>query len=80
MNSAILTVPGGASVACRTAKVIKWDAAWSNHLDPFGRAVLGVHESDYEQQLISVESATKIVDNGHKSTMDKTVTKLSMQS
>ncbi|KAF5797244.1 putative ligase [Helianthus annuus] len=47
-NSAILTVPGGASVACSTAKAIEWDAAWSNHLDPSGRAALGVHDSAYE--------------------------------
>lgn len=78
-NSAILTVPGGATVACSTAKAIEWDAAWSNHLDPSGRAALGVHESDYEQQLVP---ATKIVDNGLgvKSTMDKTVTGLAMRS
>ncbi|OIV95512.1 hypothetical protein TanjilG_25183 [Lupinus angustifolius] len=46
-NSAGLTVPGGPSVACSTAKAIEWDAAWSNNLDPSGRAALGVHVSAY---------------------------------
>ena len=49
-NSARLTVPGGASVACSTAKAVEWDAAWSNNLDPSGRAALGVHSSAYENQ------------------------------
>lgn len=48
-NSARLTVPGGASVACSTAKAVEWDAAWANNLDPSGRAALGVHLSAYEQ-------------------------------
>ncbi|CAI0387681.1 unnamed protein product [Linum tenue] len=46
-NSASLTVPGGASVACSTAKAVEWDASWSNNLDPSGRAALGVHLSAY---------------------------------
>ncbi|CAN1354616.1 Asparagine synthetase [glutamine-hydrolyzing] 1 [Linum perenne] len=46
-NSAKLTVPGGASVACSTAKAVEWDAAWSDNLDPSGRAALGVHLSAY---------------------------------
>uniref|UniRef100_A0A0C9RR02 Asparagine synthetase [glutamine-hydrolyzing] n=1 Tax=Wollemia nobilis TaxID=56998 RepID=A0A0C9RR02_9CONI len=46
-NSARLTVPGGPSVACSTAKAVEWDAAWSNNLDPSGRAALGVHVSAY---------------------------------
>ncbi|KAI9195338.1 hypothetical protein LWI28_013984 [Acer negundo] len=49
-NSATLTVPGGASVACSTAKAVEWDASWANNLDPSGRAALGVHLSAYEQQ------------------------------
>ena len=73
-------MPGGASVACSTAKAIEWDAAWSNHLDPSGRAALGVHESDYEQPLVPDESDTKIVNNGPRSTTDKTVTELVMPS
>lgn len=47
-DSARLTVPGGASVACSTAKAVEWDASWSNNLDPSGRAALGVHTSAYE--------------------------------
>ncbi|CAL0317776.1 unnamed protein product [Lupinus luteus] len=49
-NSARLTVPGGPSVACSTAKAIEWDAGWSKNLDPSGRAALGVHISDYDNQ------------------------------
>ncbi|XP_051142985.1 asparagine synthetase [glutamine-hydrolyzing]-like [Andrographis paniculata] len=47
-NSARLTVPGGASVACSTAAAIAWDASWSTNLDPSGRAAVGVHNSSYE--------------------------------
>ncbi|ONK62687.1 uncharacterized protein A4U43_C07F6920 [Asparagus officinalis] len=43
--SAILTVPGGPSVACSTVKAIEWDSQWSKNLDPSGRAALGVHIS-----------------------------------
>ncbi|EHA8592334.1 putative Asparagine synthetase [Cocos nucifera] len=50
-NSARLTVPGGPSVACSTAKAIEWDARWSNSLDPSGRAALGVHLSAYDPLL-----------------------------
>ncbi|CAK8565949.1 unnamed protein product [Lathyrus sativus] len=50
-NSARLTVPGGPSVACSTAKAIEWDASWSNNLDPSGRAAFGVHVSAYENQI-----------------------------
>ncbi|CAJ2640311.1 unnamed protein product [Trifolium pratense] len=53
-NSARLTVPGGASVACSTEKAIEWDASWSGNLDPSGRAALGVHVSAYENKLNSV--------------------------
>ncbi|KAH7656776.1 Asparagine synthase (glutamine-hydrolyzing) protein [Dioscorea alata] len=50
-NSASLTVPGGPSVACSTAKAVEWDSQWSNNLDPSGRAALGVHESAYEPHV-----------------------------
>ncbi|XP_027155698.1 asparagine synthetase [glutamine-hydrolyzing]-like [Coffea eugenioides] len=53
-NSASLTVPGGPSVACSTAKAIEWDASWSENLDPSGRAAVGVHNSAYEKLLPSV--------------------------
>lgn len=52
-NSARLTVPGGASVACSTEKAIEWDAAWSNNLDPSGRAALGVHLSAYDDKQVN---------------------------
>ncbi|CAN6201373.1 unnamed protein product [Urochloa humidicola] len=45
---AILTVPGGPSVACSTAKAVEWDAHWSGNLDPSGRAALGVHLAAYQ--------------------------------
>ncbi|KAF9596429.1 hypothetical protein IFM89_011258 [Coptis chinensis] len=50
-NSAKLTVPGGPSVACSTAKAVEWDASWSNNMDPSGRAALGVHASAYESKV-----------------------------
>ncbi|KAE9463607.1 hypothetical protein C3L33_04485, partial [Rhododendron williamsianum] len=65
-NPASLTVPGGASIACSTAKAIEWDASWSNNLDPSGRAALGVHLSAYEHKLSSVANGNlgpKIIDN-----------------
>ena len=42
-------MPGGASVACSTAKAVEWDASWAKNLDPSGRAALGVHLSDYDK-------------------------------
>ncbi|KAJ0443703.1 putative ligase [Helianthus annuus] len=65
-NSAKLTVPGGASVACSTAKAIEWDASWSNNLDPSGRAALGVHNAAYKKNPGSISSANlepSIVEN-----------------
>lgn len=53
-NSASLTVPGGPSVACSTAKAIEWDASWSNNLDPSGRAAIGVHNSAYDDHFSKV--------------------------
>lgn len=78
-NPAILTVPGGASVACSTAKAIEWDAAWSNHLDPSGRAALGVHDSAYELNVGPNPSATKIGEDGTV-IMDTKVPELAIQS
>ena len=43
-NSAALSVPSEASVACSTAIALEWDAAFKNLNDPSGRAVAGVHE------------------------------------
>lgn len=52
-NSARLTVPGGASVACSTAKAVEWDASWSKNLDPSGRAALGIHTSAYDKSSVN---------------------------
>ncbi|KAJ0682330.1 putative asparagine synthase (glutamine-hydrolyzing) [Helianthus annuus] len=57
-NSAKLTVPGGASVACSTAKAIEWDASWSNNLDPSGRAALGVHNAAYKKNRVRLVRRT----------------------
>jgi asparagine synthase (glutamine-hydrolysing) len=50
-NATRLTVPGGPSVACSTAKAVEWDVAWSKLLDPSGRAALGVHDATYDDTL-----------------------------
>ncbi|KAL9994946.1 Asparagine synthetase [glutamine-hydrolyzing] [Helianthus debilis subsp. tardiflorus] len=65
-NSAKLTVPGGASIACSTAKAIEWDASWSNNLDPSGRAALGVHNAAYKKNMGpvgQVKLGPNIIDN-----------------
>lgn len=49
-QSARFTVPGGPSVACSTAAAIAWDKAWSNNLDPSGRAASGVHVAAYTEE------------------------------
>ena len=46
-NSAALTVPHEAGVACSTAKALEWDAAWLKMDEPSGRAIAGVHNSAY---------------------------------
>ena len=46
-DSAALSVPSEASVACSTAIALEWDAAFKGMNDPSGRAVKGVHESAY---------------------------------
>ncbi|KAF3453974.1 hypothetical protein FNV43_RR04416 [Rhamnella rubrinervis] len=62
-NSARLTVPGGASIACSTAKAVEWDASWSNNLDPSGRAALGVHLSAYDNQVAPGVVQPEIINN-----------------
>lgn len=47
-QSARMTVPGGPSVACSTAKAVEWDQAWAGNLDPSGRAALGCHDAAYK--------------------------------
>ncbi len=46
-DSAAMSVPSEASVACSTAIALEWDAAFKGMNDPSGRAVKGVHESAY---------------------------------
>ena len=46
-DSAALSVPSEASVACSTAIALDWDEAFKNLNDPSGRAVKGVHEQAY---------------------------------
>ncbi len=46
-DSAALSVPSEASVACSTAIALEWDEAFKNLNDPSGRAVKGVHERAY---------------------------------
>ena len=46
-DSAALSVPSEASVACSTAIALEWDEAFKNLHDPSGRAVKGVHEQAY---------------------------------
>jgi asparagine synthase (glutamine-hydrolysing) len=46
-DSAALSVPSEASIACSTAIALEWDAAFKGLNDPSGRAVKGVHEQAY---------------------------------
>ncbi len=46
-DSAALSVPSEASVACSTSVALEWDEAFRNLNDPSGRAVRGVHEQAY---------------------------------
>lgn len=43
-ESAALSVPQEASVACSTAIALEWDKAWKGQNDPSGRAVKDIHE------------------------------------
>lgn len=48
-DSAALSVPQEASVACSTKIALEWDEAFKNLNDPSGRAVFNVHEDAYEK-------------------------------
>ncbi|KAG8076290.1 hypothetical protein GUJ93_ZPchr0006g45468 [Zizania palustris] len=75
-NAARLTVPGGPSVACSTAKAVEWDAAWSKNLDPSGRAALGVHDAAYEDPPEkSPASANPVSDSGFGQVLEESVLK-----
>ncbi|MDD6177234.1 MAG: asparagine synthase B [Ruminobacter sp.] len=47
LQSAIMAVPYGKSVACSTPKAIEWDEKFKTMADPSGRAVEGVHDDSY---------------------------------
>ncbi|XP_024364474.1 asparagine synthetase [glutamine-hydrolyzing] 2 [Physcomitrium patens] len=65
-QSARLTVPGGASVACSTATAVAWDKSWAGNLDPSGRAALGCHDAAYtENSAASSTSTVAAQENGH---------------
>eukprot|EP01068_Selenidium_serpulae_P001576 Selendium_serpulae@DN1718_c0_g1_i1.p1 len=44
-TTAALTVPGGPSIACSSAKALEWDPSFRSNADQSGRSVLGVHHS-----------------------------------
>jgi asparagine synthase (glutamine-hydrolysing) len=46
-ETAALTVPSVASVACSTAEALQWDESFRNQNDPSGRAVKDVHIESY---------------------------------
>ena len=48
-DSAALTVPHEAGVACSTEKALEWDAAWKSMDEPSGRAISGVHADAYKK-------------------------------
>ncbi|MCR5761924.1 MAG: asparagine synthase B [Treponema sp.] len=48
-DSAAMTVPHEAGVACSTAKALEWDAAWKSMDEPSGRAIAGVHADAYKK-------------------------------
>ncbi len=48
-DTAALSVPQEASVACSTKIALEWDEAFKNMNDPSGRAVAFVHEDAYEK-------------------------------
>lgn len=48
LRAAAETVPAGPSVACSTPEATAWDSSLQQINDPSGRAVLGIHESSYQ--------------------------------
>jgi asparagine synthase (glutamine-hydrolysing) len=47
-ETAALTVPSLASVACSTPAALEWDASFKNMNEPSGRAISNVHEQSYK--------------------------------
>ena len=50
-ESAARSVPSVPSVACSTAEALAWDVAFRNLNEPSGRAVRGVHEEAYAEEV-----------------------------
>ena len=46
-DTAALSVPQEASVACSTQIALDWDEAFKNMNEPSGRAILNVHDDAY---------------------------------
>nr|WP_294775402.1 asparagine synthase B [uncultured Flavobacterium sp.] len=53
-DTAALSVPQEASVACSTKIALEWDEAFKNLNDPSGRAVANVHDDAYVKDKITV--------------------------
>jgi asparagine synthase (glutamine-hydrolysing) len=53
-DAAAKCVPSVPSVACSTPEALAWDEAFSKMNDPSGRAVAGVHEQSYTQEIKKV--------------------------
>lgn len=49
--AAALTVPGGPSIACSTARAIQWDESFKNRADCSGRSVAGIHSDAYDVEF-----------------------------
>mmetsp|Transcript_19740 Transcript_19740/g.59783 ORF Transcript_19740/g.59783 Transcript_19740/m.59783 type:complete len:419 (+) Transcript_19740:65-1321(+) len=50
-HAAATTVPAEASIACSTARAMSWHESFSKRADPSGRAVAGVHDSEYSENF-----------------------------
>jgi asparagine synthase (glutamine-hydrolysing) len=50
-QSSIVSVPGGPSIACSTARAISWDESFKNRADCSGRSVAGVHDQAYDAKF-----------------------------
>lgn len=50
-HSSAQSVPAEASIACSTARALSWHESFSKRADPSGRAVAGVHDSEYADEF-----------------------------
>jgi asparagine synthase (glutamine-hydrolysing) len=58
-EAAAMTVPGGPSIACSTARAIEWDESFKNRADCSGRSVAGVHDSAYNENFSIEETLSQ---------------------